>query len=774
MSYHFAFLAISVALFGMTLGSILVYQFPRFFTDERSYFHLALSALFFAITLVLSFLTYIVTPFYIHLSFVGIYYIVFTFMNLLIPFVFSGICISLAITKFSTKVSRLYAADLSGAAMGCLFVLWILNITDGPTAIIGVGFLVCIGAFYFAILANSESLKKIIIFWGIIFGLFTATHTVLVQMQKPILRLLWIKASFNQPTIYEKWNSYSRIHVWGEPEKPQSPFGWGFSSTLPPKYKIRELYMKIDASAATVLTHFDNNLSKLEYLKYDITNVVHYLKQDAKVLVIGSGGGRDILSALVFNQKSVLGVEINKAIIDAVNKKYGDFTGHLDRHPKVTFINDEARSYIAREKAKFDIIQVSFIDTWAATAAGAYVLTENALYTTEAWKIFLEHLNENGILTFSRYYFRDRPCSIYRLTSLATKALIELGVRNPRKHIMIVRQFSDERIKNVPDGIGTVLINRDPFSEKDLTIMKQIADTKQFDLVMTPELTIDSTFAIISSVKDRDQFINQYPLNIAAPTDDSPFFFHMLRLQDIFNRELLQQGPLRTNMKAIIILGVLLSIVVFLTILCIIVPLLLTTARKIIYKASPLFLLFAVIGFGFMLIEISQMQRLIIYLGHPVYGLSVVLFALLLSSGLGSYSTQKVNIDHLKASGLIRILSLLVLIFIFGKLTPYVITTTQSYTTIFRIIIAILQLIPLGFFMGMVFPLGIKISSKKAAILTPWLYGINGATSVCASVIAVVIAINWGISKCFWSGFYCYTVALIAFLLSCPRIKEQS
>src|SRR5262249_27898362 len=151
----------------------------------------------------------------------------------------------------------------------------------------------------------------------------------------------------------------------------QEPFGWGLSPTYVSTKKVRQLLLQIDATAHTPMTAF-SNLNELEYLKYDVTNLAHYIKQDAKVAVIGAGGGRDILSALVFGQKSVLAIEINEDIIGTVNRTFGDFTGHLDRNPQVTFVNDEARSYIARQTESFDIIQVSLIDTWAATAAGAF------------------------------------------------------------------------------------------------------------------------------------------------------------------------------------------------------------------------------------------------------------------------------------------------------------------------------------------------------------------------------------------------------------------
>ena len=216
-------------------------------------------------------------------------------------------------------------------------------------------------------------------------------------------------------------------------------------------------------------------------------------------------------------------------------------------------------------------------------------------------------------------------------------------------------------------------------------------------------------------------------------------------------------------MRAVYILGILLIIVTSLTVLCILCPLILTTTKATLKGTSPLFIFFACIGFGFMLVEISQMQRLIIFLGHPTYSLSVVLFSLLVSSGLGSYLTQKIEIPGMTGAAIRRLLLLLCVLVIFGIFTEHFMSTFQQSATIIRILVASGILFPIGLFMGMAFPLGMKIASAKTDSLTPWLWGINGATSVCASVLAVAIALNAGISSSFWTGFFCYTIGVISF-----------
>jgi hypothetical protein len=250
-------------------------------------------------------------------------------------------------------------------------------------------------------------------------------------------------------------------------------------------------------------------------------------------------------------------------------------------------------------------------------------------------------------------------------------------------------------------------------------------------------------------------------VNIAPPTDDSPFFFHMLRPRDLLGLETWRaalRGSL-ADVQAVGVLGVLLLTVVGLTVLCIVVPLALTSDRGLLAGAAPLFVFFAGIGFGFMLVEISQMQRLIIFLGHPTYGLSVVLFAMLASSGVGSLAAGRLRAAGVRAA--LPLLLLVVVLGVFGIVTPFVVRAFEAATTIVRIAVAVGLLLPIGFLMGMAFPLGMRAAAGRAATLTPWLWGINGATSVCASVIAIVIALQWGIAAAFWTGVACYVAAAV-------------
>jgi hypothetical protein len=769
MSYHFAFMAISLAMFGMTLGALSVYLHPDDYSRVRLRPQLALASLLFGIFAILSFLLHCVVRFDPEPSWEGVGTVVFTYVVMLFPFIFSGICVCAALTKFPRQLSKLYAADLAGAAAGCILLIYTLKVTDGPTAVFVVALLASVAAGLFAADEESKKLHRASQLFAVGLAAFVIVNTILVQKQSALLHLRWAKGRRERDHIYEKWNAFSRIAVSGDPQDAITPISEGVSPTYPADRKLRQLMLTIDAGAETTLTAFDGDLSSVEHLKYDVKESVHYLRPDSRVLIVGAGGGRDVLSALVFDQKAICAVEMNGDILGVVNGRFGDFTGHLDRNPRVKFVNDEARSYIARRHEQFDIIQISFIDTWAITAAGGLALSENSLYTLEGWKLFLQHLSPRGILSVSRWYVPEFPGEAYRLTALAATALLKDGVETPREHLVLVRNKRPGRNWSSPGEAVTLLVSKAPFSGQDLDTVEGIARKMQFDIVLSPRFSRDPTFARLASGKDLESFVSSFPLNISPPTDDSPFFFNLGRLRDAFSwghQPQILAGP---HFRAIFVLGALLETVTVLTVLFILVPFVRRSRRETLPGAFPYLIFFAAIGVGFMLIEVSQMQRLIVFLGHPTYGLSVVLFVLLLSSGLGSFSTHSRRALGLKVPAIARLLLLLAVMLVFGLMMPRAIHAFQASTTPQRIAVAAGMLFPLGLVLGMAFPLGLKLASSQSPALTPWLWGINGATSVVGSVLAMAIALGSGISVTYWAGFFCYVAAFGAFAWASAR-----
>jgi hypothetical protein len=769
MWYHFAFGAISLAMFGMTVGALHVYQCPEIYDSSRAKQQMARACFWFAITAVASLLTYMLVPFSSQPLFAQIW-ITVSYCLLSIPFYFSGVCVCLALTKFPGNASSLYAADLVGAASGCILLIYTLKVTDAPTAVM---FLALLGSLAAAMLALDGGLPRLLRAAAItstVLVTLVILNTSLVLNQFSVLRLTWAKGKAEPRRLYEKWNSFSRITVDGDPNIPTGVVTEGISPTYPPGQKARQLHLRIDGDAETTITAFNGKFDGLDYLNYDVKNIVHHIRSGGSVLIIGAGGGRDVLSAISMGQEKVRAVEINQNILSTVNSRFGDFSGHLDRDPRVTFVNDEARSYIARSDERFEVIQASFIDTWAATAAGALTLTENSLYTVDAWKVFLERLAPNGILSVSRWYAPSNPAEAYRLTSLAAAALRSEGMAEPRGQILLVSNVRHDN-REEADSIGavTILVGKRPFSSADLDRFEAVAKQMQFVIVVSPRFALNPVFAALASGGDPSAVLRSLRLNVSPPTDDSPFFFYMKPFRYLF-RSTAREKSGNVNLQSGEFVLVLLLTVTALTLFFVLGPIVRTQSRETLRGSTPHLLYFAAIGVGFMLVEVSQMQRLIVFLGHPTYALSVVLFTLLLSGGLGSYTTL-----GLSKPGKARLLLLLIALFLFGLLTPHAIAVFGSSTTPLRIIVAVGILLPLGFFMGMAFPLGLKMATGPLDGLMPAFWGINGAASICASILAMAIAMNAGISIAFWTGFGCYAIAVsVYFWVSSSHRAEKA
>ena len=735
MWYHFAFMAISLAMFGLAAGAILVEMLQR--RDQHSM--LARTGLLFALSSAICFAAQLYIPVDPEIEWV---WTALAFTLIAIPFVFGGMVVCVALTRFPAKTGALYAADLAGSAAGCILTIPILNHIHAPTAVILNAAIAALAAAAFA--------------WplaGRMRWIAAACCAVLLiaasfNQSLKLIDVQWLKGGRNwHDGVYEKWNAFSRIYV---RDTGKEPFGWGMSPAYHPTRKLEQLYLNIDSGAATVITKFDGDLGALEHLKYDVTALAHYLRTPTSVLVIGVGGGRDILTSLVFGQRHVTGVEINPDILGVLTGRFGEYAGNLQNNPAVTLVHDEARSYVARSPEKYGIIQASLIDTWAATSAGAYVLTENGLYTTEAWTTFLDHLTPDGILTMSRWYYESQPAETLRLAALATKSLMDLGVSDPRKNIIIVRKQDSSEIGQY--SVATILVSKQAFSELDVERVVGVSRQMEFVPVLTPRYAERAEFEAVATRGRYEQFMRTYPLNIEAPTDDSPFFFHMLRPGDLLKPATFQ-GMNQLNLKAVRVLGRLLGIVTLLTALVIVAPLALRRRVRETHSVR-LMIYFSAIGLAFMMIEIGQLERLIVFLGHPIYGLTVVLFVLLIASSCGSFYSN----------GLGRWMWFLpVVLALFILTSPAVTRALTAASTPLRIAASTVLLFPSGFFMGMAFPVGMKKAlSFGEGAPTAWYWGINGAFSVISSVLALVVAVFWGVTVTLLVGLTAYVVGLLA------------
>ena len=751
--YHFAFAAISLAMLGLTRGAMEVYNNPARYSSEAVASEFARHAAWFAVSGVGAMIAFLCVPL-VAPGFLVPGALALAALAFVIPFSNSGVCITLLLTRLPYSGGWLYAADLTGAALGCLGIIFALLVVDPVSATFwlgafsaGAGWMVVRGASD----AGARRLSGVV---ALAMAAVAAVHTGLDVAGKSHLGVFWAKGHAQTETLFERWNTYSRVRV--RPLGDSMPFGWGF--THDPDIKIEQNLLDIDADAATVITKFDGDLSKLSYLKDDVINAAYLVRPPADAAIIGVGGGRDILSALLFGAKRIRGIEINPAIFEVLTDKFANFSGHLDRQPGVTLVNAEARSYINHSPDKYDLVQISLIDTWAATAAGGLTLTENRLYTVEAWADFYRALKPGGLLSISRWYDqKEYSGEFYRLVAIATEALQRHGVpaNDLVRHVIAVNA----------GPIVTVITRPDAFTDAEWQAARARLAAQGFKVLLGPDVAFDKVTSTLLSGKADKAFFASLPENIVASTDDSPFFFFTQRLSTFIT----EPSTAVTNNNVAISMVLLMLVVALAACAYYIVVPFVQLARQIpLPTLTPPVLYFSAIGLGFMLIEIAQMQRLMVFLGHPVYGLSVVLFTILIFSGIGS-ATVGAGAPG-RGAMIARSAALLVTLAVAGYLTPLVTTWTRSEATDIRIFISIALLAPPAFCMGMMFPLGLSIWRRRPELL-PFLWSANGITSMLASVLGVALSIQFGIAATYALGVGLYAVCVT--MLAARREESQ-
>lgn len=756
--YHFAFMAVSIAMFGLTLGAVLVFLrvgpfSPRDLEGGLGRLALATGALMAAAIAI-----QLALPLRYENLKAPIDYLLLTYLLSALPFVPAGAFICLTLTRFG-GVGALYAYDLGGAALGCLLIPLAIGLLGGPGAVLVAAAMACTAAFL--LLRPSRSFLA----WC---GLSLAAGLVAfaaVNATGQWLRVRWRHDGPIPPPLHEKWNAFSRIMV--TPYDNPIPFGWGIDPELSLRAgPVAQLWLQIDSGAGTPITSFDGNLGKIDFLRYDVSSFAHHLRPGGDAFVIGPGGGRDVLAALAFRQRSVKAAEVNPDILQAVNGVFGEFTGHLDRRPDVRFAADEGRSHLAGTGERFDIIQASFVDTVAATAAGAFAFTENGLYTVEGWKLFLGKLKPRGILTFSRFYYGSTtwPVEVYRSMALAAAAVRSIGAADPGKHILLVRT-RNLAFPGVREGIATILVSPDPFSDEDLERAGKVCGEIRCEVAWGGKESLDPNFALIVNSADSASLAKSFPLDVTAPTDDRPYFFFHARVGDILlGRDAKAYGGSAFNLPAVRLLVTLTILVLALGIGLVAFPALLLAHRgKWSAPGGENALLcipyFTGIGLAFMFVEIGLMQRLSLFLGHPTYGFTVVLFGLLLSGGLGSLASESVRARLGTGREWLVLLLLAVVLAGMDAGSSLALSEARGAATAVRILLTLLLICPPAFLMGFAFPMGMDRLQRLGDAKAAWYWALNGAFSVVASVLAMVASLGWGIRATIWIGIAFYAGA---------------
>lgn len=544
--YHFAFFVISIAMFGLGLGGICVQLFSSKFKSGLNATQLAIFAFMLAISTIIAPLLLFKTliPHEIFHTFSGktTAFLSVAFLLSSLPFFFGGVITSLLFRNYSAYISKLYFADLTGASLGCFLTIPLIETFGASTAVLLNASMACLGALFFLRGSSAKLDARLVRRFGIFFILFVSL--ALFNMATSAFDLRYAKGRDRSQDEFSKWNSISRISVTKPLDDDRASWIakniWGVSKNFKDKYPITRM-INIDADAGTYLTNFHDDLDAVSYVRYDPPSLVYRMKVAPETLIIGAGGGKDVLAALSFGAKHVTAVELNPIIVkDIMLGRYRDFSGNLYSHPKVKAVADEGRSFIASSKEKFDIIQLAYVDTSAATSGGAYVLAENNLYTVESFKQFLNHLNADGIFTVC---WVDVPglAGSTRLISVGIAALEGLGIRDIGQNIMVVSYAPRPNWV-----IQNILLKPAPFSRQEQEIILAACKDLGFEATYIPmhegsSIAIsdvrsykDFVKALIQNKEDRDIVFSLFALNVKATTDDNPFFYYQTNPKDFF------------------------------------------------------------------------------------------------------------------------------------------------------------------------------------------------------------------------------------------------
>ena len=757
--YHLSFFVISTAMLGMTAGATRVYLAPALFDGASRARALWRNAMAFALTLPLSVILLCLIPLDLYRGAMSVLSLFLTTASAALPFYFAGVVISVMLTKSELPIGRLYASDLIGASLGCVCVLVGLRAVDAPSLILLCGGLAGLAAALIARHSGSRGMTVVSVLTCVLLLAGGWMNSLTARGIRPVI----VKGHRVEPAfkyLVERWNSFSRIAVYPLTQAP--PQYWGGSAKAPQE-PIPQYFMNIDGEAATCVRAFASR-ADIEHLRYDATSVGYYLGRRGRACVIGVGGGRDIQSALLFDQEHVTAVELNPIFVELLQGRFRTFAGIAD-HPRVTLVTDEARSYLSRSREKFATMQMSLIDTWAATGAGAFSLSENSLYTVEAWRVFLDHLADNGVFMVSRWHSGDDVSEIGRLLSLAVASLFDLGVRDPREHLALVSS----------GAIATLLVSRPAFSADDLDHLGAAVRELGFQIVAQPgqQPADDMLRRILNSASraELDATTATATMNFTPPTDESPYFFNMLRLRNLGIAMGRQTGVYKGNSTATLTLLALLVVLATLAAATVVLPLLFRQLRNPGAKRlSPGFwpgaAYFILIGAGFMLAEIALIQRLTVFLSHPIYALSVLLFTLIASTGVGSLASDRLPLTRrpwryvfpLATAGLIVGLR-----FLMSAVLPAL--ATESIPL--RVVVSVALLFPLGLFLGLFFPTGMRLARERGEESTAWYWALNGVFGVLCSAVAVLVSIYAGISMNFYASAVCYALIVPTLALQC-------
>jgi hypothetical protein len=735
--YHFAFLAISIALFGLGAGGVYSYIVAKWAPNLFAKLGGIALAASLSVVASLAFLLF-------QRGELDWWALAAVYFASAIPFFLAGIVVSLAISEAIERIDRAYFFDLAGAAAGCLLLIPFLNYFGGPNTVISSAvFYAVAAAIWFNLAGGSKRRATAVLLSLLLVGLMVANGKL------HLLDVRYAKGLPIQPEKFVAWNSFSRVGVQAT----------GDADTI-----------VIDADASTGIAHYQWN-QLTESQRYSLTHngpgSAYLIRPGAKALVIGAGGGWDVARALGSGSHDVTAVEINPIIANKIMR--GEFAAQsnwLYSRPEVRVNIEDGRSFVRHSTEKYQVIQATLVDTWASTAAGAFALSENNLYTSDAFYDYFTHLTDDGLLAFTRWGF-DPPRESLRLVSLAMDALERLGEQQPSRHFIVVREDAAQI-----QGRGsqdTVLISRKPFSHEDSDrIRRELAGAAALQIVYLPGDRPLTPFARLLRAPDLEAFYESYPFDVSPVDDDRPFFFYTVQTADLWNY-LFNANQLNIDYKinrAVPLLFELVAVSITATLLILILPRLLLRSELPRQKGVVGFLwYFLCLGTGYILIQVALIQKFVLLLGHPTYALTVIVFSMLVASGLGSYFSRRF-ISGIDRRLMIALAAIAVLVATLAFVAAPLGQVAAGWPIFAKMAITALAIAPAAFLMGMPFPSGLRRLEELHPPSVRWAWSINAAASVLGSGGAIVLAIYLGLRATMLIGGGLYLLALLVIALT--------
>lgn len=765
--HHFAYMVISLALLGYGVsGAVLALVRQRALAHFDALF--VASILLFGTSAVGCALLAQSVPFNAEEMLWNprqLYRLMLIYLLLALPFLFAASAVALALARHRDGISRLYAADLLGAGGGSLLIILLLTLLFPLRALGVVGILAMLAALVAAWelrLPRRGGWSAAAAAGAAVLWLLTAHGTIVLSPYKPLSQLLRVPGAH---VVAERSSPLGLLSVVESPQVPlrHAP-GLSLNATAAPP---PQLALFTDGDGMTVITDGNRPAADYAYLDQLTSALPYHLAAPRAVLVLGAGGGSEVLQAHLHGAENVVAVELNPQIAGLVTSRYGDFAGRLFERPGVALRVAEARGFIATDTARYDVVTLAFLDTRGVAAAGLRALHEDYLYTLESFAQLLDRLAPGGWLALTRWIDLP-PRDLLKLAATAAVALERRGVEDPGARILFVRGWQT----------GTLLVKNGAVTPEDVDRARRFAAERGFDLDWAPGLDAGETnrynrlagpyfFEALQALlgPEREAFIANYKFDLRPATDDRPYFSHfarpgtlpeLLALRGRGGMPLIEWGylvPIATLLQALIASAALILLPAWR---------LRRTARHRLRDDGRTWRVaayFGAIGLAFLFVEIACIQRFTLLLHHPVYASATVLSGFLVFAGLGSACAGRLARRGRHAAGVrvavaaiavVTLLHLAVLDAVFDALMPWPLWA--------RMFAGLLLVMPLAFAMGMPFPLGL---SRITPELVPWAWGVNGCASVISAVLATLIAVHWGFSAVLLAAVALYALAAL-------------